>query len=135
MLGTTLLEQSTDKTTGEIILLLTIVTDYGGPFRSFRFQGFIATHPELTHARTRVRSPVQNGSRERGFGTLKHEKLYCEQIDDALDLQRHSADYRLDYNTVRPHEAIAWNRPIQVHLGHANPVIPSNHTDEILPTP
>ena len=91
-LGTTLLEQATDKTTGEIIPLLMIVTDKGGPFRSFRFQAFIVTHPELTYVRTGVRSPGQNGSRERGFGTLKYEELYCEQIDDALDLQQHIAD-------------------------------------------
>ncbi|MEI2821700.1 MAG: integrase core domain-containing protein [Marmoricola sp.] len=81
-------------------------------------------------------APGQNGSGERAFGTLKYERLYCEQIDDALDLQRHLEDYRTtDYNLLRPHEAIAWNRPIQVHLGHANPHIPSFHTEEILPTP
>jgi len=33
--------------------------------------------------------------------------------------------YRLDYNTVRPHEAIAWNRPHAVHLGLADPTIPN----------
>lgn len=62
MLGTTLLELATDPATGEITPVLTIVTDNGGPFRSFRFQAFIATHPELKHVRTRVKSPGQNGS-------------------------------------------------------------------------
>ena len=134
MLGTTLLELATDPATGEITPILTIVTDNGGPFRSFRFQAFIATHPELRHVRTRVKSPGQNGSRERGFGTLKYEKLYCEQIDDALDLQHHLDAYRLEYNTIRPHEAIAFNRPQEVHLGLADPRIPSFQTKEILPT-
>src|SRR4051812_34749756 len=38
----------------------------------------------LAHVRTRVQSPGQNGSRERGFGTLKYERLYIDEIDDAL---------------------------------------------------
>lgn len=67
MLGTTLLEQATDKTTGEIIPLLTIVTGNGGPFRSSRFQAFIATHPELTHVRTRANSAGQNDSERARF--------------------------------------------------------------------
>ena len=30
--------------------------------------------------RTRVKTPGQNGSRERGFGTLKYERLYLDEI-------------------------------------------------------
>lgn len=56
-----------DPETGEMLPVVTIVTDNGGPFRSFRFEAFIAAHPELAHVRTRVKSPGQNGSRERGF--------------------------------------------------------------------
>lgn len=96
---------------GDILPMITIVTDNGGPFRSFRFEAFIATHPELRHVRTRVRTPGQNGSRERGFGSLKYERLFLEEIPDALDLVAHAEAYRIEYNTVRPHEALAWNRP------------------------
>ncbi len=97
---------------------MTIVTDNGGPFR---FEAFIATHPELRHVRTRVRTPGQNGSRERGFGTLKYERLFLEEIPDVLDLIAHAEDYRTDYNTIRPHEALSWNRPVGVHTGLADP--------------
>ena len=79
--------------------MVTIVTDNGGPFRSFRFEAFIAAHPELRHVRTRVRTPGQNGSRERGFGTLKYERLYIDEIDDAVMLAKHAEDYRIEYNT------------------------------------
>jgi len=96
--------------------VVAIVTDNGGPFRSFRFEAFIELHPELHHVRTRVRTPGQNGSRERGFGTLKYERPFIDEIDDAVMLAKHAEEYRLDYNTVRPHEAIAWNRPQEVHL-------------------
>jgi putative transposase len=118
---------------GNVVPLVTIVTDNGGPFRSFRFEAFIATHPELRHVRTRVKTPGQNGSRERGFGSLKYEKLFLEEIPDALDLVAHAEDYRVEYNTVRPHEALAWNRPRDVHLGLADPLIPNFPEAEDLP--
>lgn len=123
-----------DVETGEVLPVVTIVTDNGGPFRSFRFEAFIELHPELRHVRTRVRTPGQNGSRERGFGTLKYERLFIDEIDDAVMLADHAEDYRIEYNTVRPHEAIAWNRPKEVHLGLADPTIPTFQTKESLPT-
>lgn len=88
-----------DVDTGEIKPVMTIVTDNGGPFRSFRFEAFIAARPELTHVRTRVKSPGQNGSRERGFGTLKYERLFIDEIDDAIMLAKRAEDYRVEYNT------------------------------------
>lgn len=92
-------------------------------------------HPELRHVRTRVKSPGQNGSRERGFGTLKYERLFLDEIDDALVLAAQTEHYRIEYNQIRPHEALAWNRPRDVHLGHADPTTPTFQTKEILPTP
>ncbi|PMC74209.1 integrase core domain-containing protein [Brachybacterium sp. UMB0905] len=132
--GAPLIDSCNISPDGEIEPCLTIVTDNGGPFRSFRFEHFIASHPELRHVRTRVKSPGQNGSRERGFGSLKYERLYQEEIHDALELTRHAEEYRLEYNTVRPHEAIAWNRPLDVHLGHASPDTPNFAGPIILPT-
>lgn len=93
------------------------------------------SHPELAHVRTRVKSPGQNGSRERGFGTLKYERLFIDEIDDAIMLAKHAEEYRIEYNSLRPHEAIAWNRPKDVHLGQADPTTPTFHTKKILPTP
>ncbi len=124
-----------DEDTGELLPVVTIVTDNGGPFRSFRFEKFIADHPELAHVRTRVKTPGQNGSRERGFGTLKYERLFLDEIPDALVLAERAEDYRIEYNQTRPHEAIAWNRPQEVHLGLADPTTPTFQTKEILPTP
>ncbi|TSD55295.1 integrase core domain-containing protein [Aeromicrobium piscarium] len=123
-----------DTETGEVLPVVTIVTDNGGPFRSFRFEAFITSRPELQHVRTRVRSPGQNGSRERGFGTLKYERLYLDEIDDAIMLAKHAEDYRIEYNTIRPHEALAWNRSEEVHLGLADPTVPTFQTIKSLPT-
>ncbi|MEH0060014.1 integrase core domain-containing protein [Auritidibacter ignavus] len=83
--------------------------------------------------RTRVKSPGQNGSRERGFGTLKYERLFLDEIPDALELIERAEDYRDEYNTIRPHEAIAFNRPKEVHLGLADPTVPTFEREEILP--
>jgi transposase InsO family protein len=124
-----------DQKTGELLPVVTIVTDNGGPFGSFRFEAFIAAHPELAHVRTRVKSPGQNGSRERGFGTLKYERLFIDEIDDAVMLAKHAEEYRIDYNQIRPHQAIAWNRPQEVHLGLADPTTPTFPTTDTLPTP
>lgn len=114
-----------DEVTGEVLPAVTIVTDNGGPFRSLDFELFIASHPELRHVRTRVKSPGQNGSRERGFGTLKYERLFLDEIADALVLAERVEDYRTEDNTQRPHEAIAWNQPLEVHLGRASATVPT----------
>jgi hypothetical protein len=49
-------------------------------------------------------------------------------------LAKHAEEYRIEYNTLRPHEAIAWNRPKEVHLSVADPKIPTLQTTEILPS-
>ena len=37
-----------------------------------------------------------------------------------LDLVEHAEAYRIEYNMIRPHEALAWNTPYDVHLGLAD---------------
>ena len=125
-------ECSVDLQSREILPVLTLVTDIGGPFRAFRFETFILQHADLRRVRTRVKSLGQNGSRERGFGCLKYERLYLQPIDYVLDLVRHAEEYRVDYNTIRPHEAIAWNTPLEIHLGLGSPTIPTVEPAKIL---
>lgn len=122
-----------DVETGEILPVVTVVIDNGGPFRSFRFEACILRHPELRHVRTKVRSPGQDGSRERGFGCLKYEWLFLEPIDNALDLVQHAEDYRVEYITIRPHDVLAWNTPLDVHLGLADPTILTLQPAKTLP--
>lgn len=54
-------------------------------------------------------------------------------IDDALDLDSHSEAFRVEFNPIRPHEAIAWNRPHDFHTGRTNPTIPTLLAAETLP--
>jgi putative transposase len=88
----------------------------------------------LRHVPTKVRSRGQNASRERGFATLKYERLFLDQIDDAVTLAKRAVEYRVEYSEIRPHEVIAWNQPKEVHLGLASPTTPTFQTKEILPT-
>jgi transposase InsO family protein len=132
--GRSLREQLTDSAT-EQLRPITVVTDNGGPFRSARFARFIDDHPELTHVRIKARSPGQNGVRERAFGSLKYERLYLHDITDGHELWSHAQDYRTEFNHLRPHEALSWHRPIDVHLGQADPTEPNFETDRTLPTP
>jgi hypothetical protein len=37
-------------------------------------------------------------------------------------------EYRVEFNKIRPHEAIAWNRPLEVHLGKGRPHHPQLRT-------
>ena len=113
---------------------IALVSDNGPCFKAARFAAFIAKRPELIHIRTRRRSPQQNGVRERAFGSLKYEHLYRHEIDDGLQLGRHADEYRHVFNTIRPHEALDWKRPLDVHLEacHHAQTIKSNEP-ELLP--
>jgi hypothetical protein len=71
--------------------------------------------------------------RERAFESLKYERLYREDIIDVVDLTNHAEEFRIEFNTIRPHEALSWNRPLAVHLGLASPTIPTFERAEILP--
>lgn len=127
ILGHSLLQDVTDPVTGEIHPVR-VVTDNGPAFRSGAFARFIASRPELTHVRTRHRSPGSNGVRERGFGTLKYEHLYRNDIADGIDLARHAAEQRHLFNTHRPHEALDWRFPHDVYM-NTTPNYPHPETE------
>ena len=75
---------------------------------------------------TRVKSPGRNGFRERGFESLKYGRLYLHEIANVLGLTEHAENYRVDYNTIRPHEALAWNSLLKVHFGSVGPSTPNS---------
>ncbi len=53
---------------------------------------------------------------ERFFGALKYQHLYRGYIadGDALDMEVHR--FRIIYNTIRPHQALADHTPKQAYL-------------------
>ncbi len=117
LLGYSLLEDCTDKTTGEITPVI-VVSDNGAAYKSADMVRFFASRPELSHVRTRHYAPETNGVVERFNQSLKYEHLYREEISDGQDLVEQIEAYRDIYNRVRPHEGInfstplkAWNEP------------------------
>lgn len=84
--------------------------------------------------RTRKNSHSQNGARERGFGTLKFERPFFDDVNVALKLFEWAEDHRLEYNDAPLHEAIALNWPAEVQLGVAAPSIPNFEIKDYLLT-
>ena len=122
-----------DPESGEV-RPIALVTDNGPCFKAARFAAFVEKRAELIHIRTRRKSPQQNGVRERAFGSLKYEHLYRLEIDDGFDLGRETESYRHIFNTIRPHEALAWRRPLDVHLEACNdPQTLKSNEPELLP--
>ncbi len=111
LLGIDWVEDLTDPDTGEIAKLR-IVTDNGSCFKSGGFAAWVASKRHITHVRTRKKAPWTNGVIERFFGSAKYERLYRREITDGLALAAEAADYRIVYNTIRPHETINMQRPI-----------------------
>jgi transposase InsO family protein len=122
LLGRELLQDCVDHHTGELTPVV-VVTDNGPAYRSVGFARFIASRPELTHVRTRHRSPQTNGVVERFYQAIKYEHLYRHQIPDGLALAQEVEAYLTIYNTIRPHEAIGFATPLSRYL--QAPSVPS----------
>ncbi len=132
LLGKPLINDCTDPESGEVHPLV-IVTDNGPAFKSDQFIRFIASHPELVHVRTRYRAPQTNGVVERFIRSLKYEHLYRLEIATGHDLAEECERYRELYNQVRPHQALAYSTPEQVHL--AQPAGPPTAVKNFRRTP
>jgi hypothetical protein len=98
--------------TGELLPVVTLVTDNDGPFRSSGFEAFIEFHPERCRVRTRGRPPGKTGRTDAASTPRCTIQLFIDEIDDAVMLAKHVEEDRIEYNQTSPHEAIAWNRPL-----------------------
>ncbi|HEX4344034.1 MAG TPA: integrase core domain-containing protein [Solirubrobacteraceae bacterium] len=72
--------------------------------------------PELTHVRTRRRSPQTNGVIERYHGAIQIEDLWRDLPADGAEMTTRVEAFRQLYNHVRPHETLAGARPIERYL-------------------
>lgn len=120
LLGQPLLEDLSDPNTGELTPVF-VVSDNGPCFKSAAFARFIASRPELCHVRTRRRSPQTNGVIERYHGAIKIEALWRDLPADGVEMARKVADYRRLFNEIRPHEALAGDRPLDRYLAKPAP--------------
>ena len=123
LLGYSLLDDVTDQQTGEVTPVI-IVSDNGPCYKGARFARYIDSRPELTHVRTRRRSPQTNGVIERYHGAIQIEHLWRELPADGTEMTRMVDAFRHLYNHIRPHEALAGDRPIERYLADPTPSDP-----------
>ena len=115
LLGQPLIDDLTCPDTGKVTPIF-LVSDNGPCFKGATFERFIASRPELTHVRTRRRSPQTNGVIERYHGAIKIEQLWRDLPADGTEMTRMVDAFRHLYNTIRPHETLAGDRPIERYL-------------------
>jgi putative transposase len=60
-------------------------------------------------------SPWQNGVCESFNGRFRDEFLACEQFNTLLEVQVLAEDWRIEYNTYRPHGSLDWLTPEAFH--------------------
>lgn len=124
LLGQTLREDCIDPATGELTPLI-VVTDNGACFKAAEFARHLRSRPELRHIRTRVKSPETNGQIERFFGAIKYEHLYRHDVSDGQDLAEHVDRFIDVYNAIRPHEHLAFARPLDAYLAAPTAPLPT----------
>jgi putative transposase len=132
LLARPLADDLTCAETGEITPLF-LVTDNGPCFKAAAFARFIASRPELTHVRTRRKSPQTNGVIERYHGAIKIEALWRDLPADGAEMTRMVDEFRQLYNHVRPHETLAGDRPIERYLADPH-TTPSDTLNATAPT-
>jgi putative transposase len=115
LLGHSLLDDVTSTITGEVTPVI-LVSDNGPCYKSHAFTCYIASRPELTHVRTRRRSPQTNGVIERYHGAIQIEHLWRQLPADGAEMTQMVEAFRQLYNTIRPHETLAGARPIERYL-------------------
>lgn len=105
-----------------------LVTDNGSSFIARRFVAF--TREAYQHVRIRYRTPTQLGLLERFHRTLKQEEVYWRLYDHPPHARECLAEFRMRYNTVRPHWALVPKEggdpatPEEVYLGKVTPQLP-----------
>jgi putative transposase len=96
-------------------LPLAIRTDNGVPFANTGLHGLTQLNVwwmrlGIAHQRIRPARPQENGCHERMHKTLKYEATRPPERD-RLAQQRRFAQFRAEYNTERPHEALGGKPP------------------------
>lgn len=61
-------------------------------------------------------APPDPSSSERFLGSVNYEHPYRLKVGDVVTLAAEVEAYRLLYNTIRPHEALDFERPLERYI-------------------
>lgn len=96
-----------------------VLSDNGAQFAGFRqgytqFEKWLMNHDVLP-IHGRIKHPQTQGKIERFHRTMKAELLNHYQIKNIEDAEQTLQEWRMKYNTVRPHEALGMRCPSEVY--------------------
>ncbi len=88
-----------------------IMSDNGSAYKSFAFRDLLADRG-IKHKRTRPYTPRTNGKAERFIQTSLREWAYAQPFHTSADRAAAMLPWLTDYNTCRPHSALAGKPPL-----------------------
>jgi transposase InsO family protein len=88
-----------------------VMSDNGSAYKSKLFAACIADHG-VRHIRTRPYSPKTNGKAERFIQTSLREWAYATPFASSAERAAAMSPWLCDYNTARPHAALAGKPPL-----------------------
>jgi transposase InsO family protein len=91
-----------------------LVSDQGPAMKSKRFRRYI-DDSMFRHIFARGHHPQTIGMLERFNQSQKYERIYRREYTDPIDAELDLENYRVKYNTYRPHEALEYNIPANVY--------------------
>ena len=101
--------------------ILLAVSDNGPPMAATDTRAFMTLMAIAQH-RGRPHTPTDQAWIESFFGHIKGEWPHLEDLTDPAVLEDELARIRIDYNTVRLHEAIGYVTPDDEHHGRGEPI-------------
>lgn len=88
--------------------------DQGNLFTSLEFSGCLSLYPGLQFSMDGKGLAIDNIFIERFWRNLKYEKIYLEPSDSGLELYHKIKDYMKFYNMERPHQGLAYKKPVEM---------------------
>ena len=89
---------------------LLLVSDQGPAMKSKKFKKYI-DDSIFRHVFARGHHPQTVGMLERFNQSQKYERIYRREYTDPVDAELDLENYRVKYNTYRPHEALEYDIP------------------------
>lgn len=114
-----LVKDTFERTFYEFGMPNSVLSDNGAQFAGFKqgytqFEKWLMDH-DILPIHGRIRHPQTQGKIERFHRSMKEELLKHREFENIEDADRQLQEWRIKYNTVRPHESLAMKCPADVY--------------------